>query len=931
MKHIILSALCLAATATQAQVAAPMADVNHVVDNTPDSINIARTARPVAGSSRRGNNPVLFLVGNSTMRTGTMGNGSNGQWGWGYYMGDYFDQTRITVENQALGGMSSRTFYNQLWPDVLKGVRRGDWVIIELGHNDNGPYDSGRARASIPGIGTDTLNVVIKETGRHETVRTYGEYMRRYVREVKAKGAYPILFSLTPRCAWDDADSTVVHRVNKTFGLWARQVAEQEGVPFVDLNDISATKFERFGKEKVKTMFYIDRIHTSEFGARNNAESAVAGLRGLAGVALKDYLLPDPVDKQTGRTRRAGRPVVFTIGDSTVKNEDKGEDGMWGWGSVLAEQFDTTKVSVENCAFPGRSARTFLDEGRWDKVYRALQPGDFVIMQFGHNDGGDINKGKARGELHGAGPESRVFRMEATGKNKVVYTYGWYLRKFVMDCREKGATAVILSHTPRNMWKNGVVESNAASFGLWAKQAAEQSGAYFIDLNAISGRKLQELGDTIAANPYFNHDHTHSSKLGARMNAASIAEGLRRCHCPLADALLPLPLTFKAAEAPAYSEMRGYGWEKGFAPDAAGKKPAFFSARLADGNYKVTVRLGAKKRAASTVVRAESRRMMVDEALTKKGRYAEYSFIVNKRGPGINLRDTVRLNKREVGSFTWDDKLTLEFTGTAYAVDSIRIEPAPKQTPTIFLCGNSTVVDQRAEPWCSWGQIFTKYVRPDVAVANHAESGERTSSFLRSKRLDKVLAEAQAGDWVLCEFGHNDEKDRQPGAGAYYNFAMNLKVFIDRARAKGLHIVLLTPTARRRFAANGTSENTHGDYPAATREVARRENVSVIDLTAMTMRLFDALGVEGSKRALVHYPAHTWPGQDKAFADNTHFNPFGATEVARCVVEGIKKSVPELASLLRDVPAFDPAHPDNPDEFVWHNSPLTETEKPLGN
>lgn len=169
----------------QKPVAAPMKDVNQVIDNTLDSLNKARTARPVPGSSRKGNNPVLFLVGNSTMRTGTLGNGNNGQWGWGYFAHEYFDENRITVENHALGGTSSRTFYNRLWPEVLEGVRKGDWVIIELGHNDNGPYDSGRARASIPGIGKDSLVVTIKETGVKETVYTYGEYMRRFIRDVK--------------------------------------------------------------------------------------------------------------------------------------------------------------------------------------------------------------------------------------------------------------------------------------------------------------------------------------------------------------------------------------------------------------------------------------------------------------------------------------------------------------------------------------------------------------------------------------------------------------------------------------------------------------------------------------------------------------------------------------------------------------------------
>lgn len=546
MKHLRLSSLLVATVMTlsaaaatpqtdrRQKVAAPVADTNGVVDNTPDSINIAKTARPRPGSTRKGNNPVLFLIGNSTMRTGTNGNGSNGQWGWGYYMGDYFDTDRITVENQALGGMSSRTFYNQLWSDILKGIRRGDWAIIELGHNDNGPYDSGRARASIPGIGKERLDVVIKETGKKETVVTYGEYMRRFVRDVKSKGANPILFSLTPRNAWTDEGK--IARVDSTFGLWARQIADEERIPFVDLNEITARKYERFGAEKVNTMFYIDRIHTSEFGAKTNAESAVEGIRNLSGVSLADYLLPVPTDTLTGSSRKPGCPIVFTIGDSTVKNEDNSDDSMWGWGSVLSEQFDTTRITVENHAMAGRSARTFLDEGRWDKVYNALQPGDYVIIQFGHNDGGDINIGKARGELHGTGNESMVFKMEATGQYKVVYTYGWYLRKFIRDAKEKGATPIVVSHTPRNKWKDGRIESNATTFGIWARQAAAETGAVFIDLNAISGKKFQKLGKEKTA-PYFKRDHTHSSKSGARLNAESIADGLRRVDCPLKNYL----------------------------------------------------------------------------------------------------------------------------------------------------------------------------------------------------------------------------------------------------------------------------------------------------------------------------------------------------------------------------------------------------------
>lgn len=911
----------------------PMPDVNQVVDNTPDSINKARTARPVSGSSRIGNNPVLFLVGNSTMRTGTLGNGDNGQWGWGYYAPEYFDKSKITVENHALGGMSSRTFYKVLWQDVLKGVQPGDWVIIELGHNDNGPFDSGRARATIRGIGDEVMPVVIKETGERDTVYSYGEYMRRYVREVKAKGAHPILFSLTPRMAWDDKDSTKVTRVNKTFGLWAKQVAEAEGVPFVDLNDITARKFERFGKDKVKTMFYIDRIHTSAFGARVNAESAAEGIAALDGVALKDYLLPFPKDTITGSSRQEGKPVLFTIGDSTVKNEDKDDNSMWGWGSVIAELFDPEKITVENHAKAGRSARTFLDEGRWDKVYNALQPGDFVLIQFGHNDGGDINTGKARGELHGAGPESKVFKMEKTGINQVVYTYGWYIRKFIMDAKEKGAIPIVLSHTPRNKWNKGKIESNASSYGLWAKQAAEQAGAYYVDLNSISGKKLQALTES-GTPEYFKKDHTHTSKKGARLNAASIAEGIRATECPLKDYLLPVyPKTYMMDKTvPAYNEFDGYGYDFGSKPSEKGDKPYFFSVRVPDGNYMVTVKLGDKKRKSHTVVRAENRRLMLNATELGKKKSEEHTFVVNKRSRGINLKDSVRLNPREYEACNWDDKLTLEITGNAPAVESITIRPveAADSVTTLFYCGDSTVVDQSEEPWASWGQMTPVYFDTHTAVSNQAESGQRTSSFFSSKRYEKVLSMAKPGDYVFVEFGHNDEKDRQPGSGAYYNFAHNLKIFADRARQKNLNVVFLTPTARRRFE-GGKNVNTHGDYPKVVREVAEREGIPMIDLTEMTTTLFETLGEEGSKRALVHYPAGTFKGQDKALADNTHFNTYGADQVAKCVREGIAEKLPELAKHLKPYTKYSPSSPDDPDTYYWPLSTFVKIEKPLGN
>lgn len=197
---------------------------------------------------------------------------------------------------------------------------------------------------------------------------------------------------------------------------------------------------------------------------------------------------------------------------------------MWGWGSVIADEFNLDKISVENCAMAGRSARTFLDEGRWDKVYEALSP---VILYSFSSDTTTQElsiTGKARAELRGSGEESKVFLMEKTGKYQVVYTFGWYLRKFIMDAQEKGAIPIVLSHTPRNKWKDGKIERNTDSFGKWTREAAEATGAYFIDLNKISADKLEKKGIEKTA-AYYNHDHTHTSLKGAHMNAESIAEG----------------------------------------------------------------------------------------------------------------------------------------------------------------------------------------------------------------------------------------------------------------------------------------------------------------------------------------------------------------------------------------------------------------------
>lgn len=352
-----------------------------------------------------------------------------------------------------------------------------------------------------------------------------------------------------------------------------------------------------------------------------------------------------------------------------------------------------------------------------------------------------------------------------------------------------------------------------------------------------------------------------------------------------------------------------------------------------DGNYKVTIVLGSKKKAGKTVVRAENRRLMVDEVATKKGQFKTVEFVVNKRTPEIEKGKRVKVKDREKNYNTWDNAINLEFTGAAPAVKEVKIERDTTAT-TIFLCGNSTVVDQPYEPWASWGQMIPRWFGPKVSISNNAESGLTAGSFLGSYRLDKILTMMKKGDYVICEFGHNDQKEKMAGAGAWYNFSYNLKVFIDKVRAKGGNIIFVTPTQRRRFddATHSKILETHGDYPDAMRAVAKREGVPVIELHDMTRTFFETLGYENSKKALVHYPANTFPGQDKPLADNTHFNPYGAYEIAKMVVMGMKQlNLPIVKYLRSDWKDFNPAQPDDYNKFVWYNSVQQDVTKPDGN
>ena len=387
----------------------------------------------------------------------------------------------------------------------------------------------------------------------------------------------------------------------------------------------------------------------------------------------------------------------------------------------------------------------------------------------------------------------------------------------------------------------------------------------------------------------------------------------------------------KVTPADRYDEKKGYGYDLIASPDGKSKAPFFFSVAVPDGNYRVTAVVGSKRSVGETSVRGESRRLFFENVKTRKGELLPCTFTINKRDKHISEKEDVRNKPRERSKLNWDDKLTLEFNGDAPQVAELIIDRV-EDVPTVFLCGNSTVVDQDNEPWASWGQMVTRFFTDSVCFANYAESGESANTFISAGRLKKALTQMKPGDYIFMEFGHNDQKQKGPGKGAFYSFMTSLKTFVDEARARGVQPVLVTPTQRRSFDENGKIKDTHLDFPDAVRWLAEKENIPLVDLHAMTRILYEAMGVEESKRAFVHYPANTYPGQNRVLADNTHFNPYGAYQIAQCVIEGMKKvDLPIVKFLRTDYEGYDPDHPDALENFKWNSSPFTEIEKPDGN
>ena len=380
----------------------------------------------------------------------------------------------------------------------------------------------------------------------------------------------------------------------------------------------------------------------------------------------------------------------------------------------------------------------------------------------------------------------------------------------------------------------------------------------------------------------------------------------------------------RVAPGDVYTAARGYGFEPGATPALAAtggglssERPFVFSVQVPEGSYRVTVVLGGGAAASDTTIKAELRRLMVEGVRTAPGEVATRTFNVNVRTPQFGDGAKVRLKERELTTefVNWDDKLTLEFNGPRPVVRTIELTPLTDAV-TVYLLGDSTVCDQPKEPWNSWGQMLPRFLGPGVVVANHAESGESLRSSLGARRLDKVLSTLRPGDYLFLQYGHNDMKEKGEGVGAFTTYQADLRRFVVAARAAGGIPVLVTSMHRKSLDAAGKIQNTLGDYPAAVRALAAAEHVALIDLHAMSGRLYEALG-----------PAQI----GAAFQDGTHHNNYGSYELAKCIVAGVRAAgLPLAKHLVAEVPEFDPARPDAVASFVMPASPQATTLKPDG-
>jgi lysophospholipase L1-like esterase len=303
---------------------------------------------------------------------------------------------------------------------------------------------------------------------------------------------------------------------------------------------------------------------------------------------------------------------------------------------------------------------------------------------------------------------------------------------------------------------------------------------------------------------------------------------------------------------------------------------------VSPGNYDVTVSIGGAP-AAETDMWVEARRLMLPATKTAAGATATYSFTVNVRQP----------EGQPTGQGgTGNPGLDIRFAGSSPQVSAVSVKPAA-QPLVAYLAGDSTVCDQPVAPYTGWGQMITPAVGPGGSVANYADSGESSGSFLRNSALfPALLPKVKANDAVFIQFGHND---KQTSASA---FRSNLTSMITQVRAKGGVPVLVTPPVRRLFDGNrltSTALHVNGvgvNLPAEMRSVGTAQRVPVIDLTAKSKALVESLGPSASAQLFLRSSVD-------GVTDNTHFSQYGASQMGGLVLQSIREQRLPLAAYLR--------------------------------
>ena len=350
------------------------------------------------------------------------------------------------------------------------------------------------------------------------------------IADTKAKGATPIVLSLTVRDVWKNGR---VERGSGHYSQWAAEIARAGHVQFINVTELVADQFDALGEDKVKALYPRDHTHFNLAGADLHAAAVVSGLKGLKPSPVARWLSAKgeavAFDRfgwlNLPRPANPALPTLFLIGDSTVRNgRGDGANGQWGWGDYLGQYFDPGKINVVNRAVGGTSSRTYQTEGHWDRALAWVKPGDFVIMQFGHNDNGSPETGRTA--IKGIGTETLAVDNPTNHQHELVLTFGGYLRKYIADTRAKGATPIVCSLVPRKLWKDGSIVRNRDTHAGWAEQVAEAANVAFVDLNELIAQRYDALGPE-KVNPLFADEHTHTTAAGAELNAQCFIAGLK--------------------------------------------------------------------------------------------------------------------------------------------------------------------------------------------------------------------------------------------------------------------------------------------------------------------------------------------------------------------------------------------------------------------